>query len=183
MVIYMFRLYIVFILLFLINSCASNVKTVSKNDTNYNDLWIKKVSGKKVVAPNGYLYTFDEKGNVEYKISGIVRGKGVFVYAESETNAYYYEKIPLDYVANDIRGLSEISKSNVNMFVGFVISNDKIKMTSGYTKEYNDRLADWKKNNLTIYSTLREGKDMSEYPIPNIEEVNLYNTIEFGALR
>ena len=89
----------------------------------------------------------------------------------------------MDYVANDIRGLSEISKSNVNMFVGFVISNDKIKMTSGYTKEYNDRLADWKKNNLTIYSTLREGKDMSEYPIPNIEEVNLYNTIEFGALR
>ena len=176
------RLYIVFVLLFLITSCSSNQKLAQK-DRNYNNLWIKTVSGKSVMAPNGYLYTFKENGNVEYKINGIVRGKGIFVYAESETNAYYYENMPLGYVANDIRGLSEISKSNVNMFVGFVISNDKIKMTSGYTKEYNDRLADWKKNNLTIYSTLREGKDMSEYPIPNIEEVNLYNTIEFGALR
>ena len=56
-------------------------------------------------------------------------------------------------------------------------------MTSGYTKEYKKRLSDWKKSNLTIYNTLREGKDMSEYPIPLIEEVDKFNTIEFGRLR
>ena len=176
------RLYITFVLLFLITSCASNVK-VSEHNVDYNDLWIKTVSGKSVMAPNGYLYTFKENGNVEYKINGMVRGKGIFVCAESETNAYYYENMPLGYVANDIKGLSEISKSNVNMFVGFIISNDKIKMTSGYTKEYNDRLDNWKKNNLTIYYTLREGKDMREYPIPYMKELNLNNTIEFGKLR
>ena len=36
---------------------------------------------------------------------------------------------------------------------------------------------------LTIYNTLREGKDMYEYPIPFIEEVDNFNTIEFGTLR
>ena len=44
-------------------------------------------------------------------------------------------------------------------------------------------VSDWKKNNLTIYNTLREGKDMYEYPIPFIEEVDNFNTIEFGTLR
>lgn len=138
------RLYITFVLLFLITSCASNVK-LSEHDINYNDLWIKTVGGKSVMAPNVYLYTFKENGNVEYKINGMVCGKGAFVYAESETNAYYYKNMSLDYAAYDIKGLSEMPRSNVDMFVGFIISNDKIKMTSGYTKEYNSRLSDWKK--------------------------------------
>ena len=46
--------YFIFILLFLI-SCASNTKVYNKN---YDNIWINRVKGKSVVAPNGYLYTF-----------------------------------------------------------------------------------------------------------------------------
>lgn len=174
----MLKFYSVVILLFTITSCASNVKV---SQSQYNSVWIKAVKGKSVVAPNGYLYTFTDNGNVEYKINGMKRGTGIFLYAESPTNAYYYEKMPLSYVAYDIR--DSIPKSNVNMLVGFILDQGKLKMTSGYTKEYKNRLSIWKKNNLTIYNTFREGKDMSEYPIPSIEEVDKYNTIEFGKLR
>lgn len=175
----MIRLYSISVFLFLITACASNDKVA---DSNYNNVWIKKVSGKSVMAPNGYLYTFKKNGNVEYKINGMVTGRGVFLYAETATNAYYYEKMPLSYVAYGVR--DSIPNTNVNMFVGFVLDdNGKIKMTSGYTKEYQSRLSDWKKSNLTIYNTLREGKDMSEYPIPYVEEVNTLNLIEFGVLR
>lgn len=175
----MIRLYSVSIFLFLVTACASNVKVA---DENYNNAWIKKVGGKSVMAPNGYLYTFKENGNVEYKINGMVRGRGIFLYAETATNAYYYEKMPLSYVAYSVR--DSIPNTNVNMFVGFIVDNNgKIKMTSGYTKEYQSRLTDWKKNNLTIYNTLREGRDMSGYPIPYVEEVNTLNLIEFGILR
>ena len=62
----MIRLYSVCIFILLIISCASNVKT--KNN-NYNSVWIKKVKGKSILAPNGYLYTFQDNGNVEYKNS------------------------------------------------------------------------------------------------------------------
>ncbi|PTY39956.1 hypothetical protein [Brachyspira hampsonii] len=174
----MLKLYSIFVLLFIISSCASNVKV---SESKYNSIWIKSVKGKSVLAPNGYLYTFKENGNVEYKINGMKRGTGIFLYAESSTNAYYYEKMPLNYVAYDVR--DSIPNSNVNMLVGFILNNGVLEMTSGYTKEYQKRLSDWKKTNLTIYNTLREGKDMSEYPIPLIEEVDNFNTIEFGALR
>ncbi|WP_295161313.1 hypothetical protein [uncultured Brachyspira sp.] len=178
----MIKLFSVSILLFLISSCASNIKTVSH--TNYDNIWIKTVRGKRVMAPNGYLYTFTDDGNVEYKINGIKIGTGVFLYAESPTNAYYYEKMPIKYVAYDIYDIkSSLYESNVNMFVGFIIQNGKLKMTSGYNKEYKKRLSDWKKNNLTIYNTLKNGKDMLEYPIPYIEELDKENTIEFGILR
>lgn len=175
----MHKICIIFTLLFII-SCASNIK-VSKEKVNYDNLWIKTVGGKSVLAPNGFLYTFKENGNVEYKVNGILYGKGIFLYAESETNAYYYEKLQLNNVAYDILGA--IPSSNVNIFVGFIVDNNTVKMTSGYTKEYYDRLSNWKKNNLTIFKTLRDGRDMSEYPIPFINEVNLYDTIEFGKLR
>lgn len=175
----MIRLYSVCIFILLIISCASNVKT--KNN-NYNSVWIKKVKGKSILAPNGYLYTFQDNGNVEYKINGMVRGRGIFLYAESPTNAYYYEKTPLKYVANDIR--DSIPKTTVNMYVGFVLdNNNRMKMTLGYTKDYYNRVSYWRKNNLTIYNTIREGKDMSEYPIPYMEEVDFRNIIEFGTLR
>ena len=175
----MIRLYSICIFLFLIISCASNVKT-PKN--NYNSAWIKKVKGKSVLAPNGYLYTFQDNGNVEYKINGMVRGRGIFLYAESPTNAYYYEKTPLNYVADGIR--DAIPKTTVNMYVGFVLdNNNRMKMTLGYTKDYYNRLSYWRKNNLTMYNTIREGKDMSEYPIPYTEEVDFRNIIEFGTLR
>ncbi|ASJ20665.1 hypothetical protein [Brachyspira hampsonii] len=174
----MLKLYSIFILLFIISSCASNVKV---SDSEYNNVWVKSVKGKSVLAPNGYLYTFKENGDVEYKINGMKGGTGIFLYAESSTNAYYYEKMPLNYVAYDVR--DSIPNSNVNMLVGFILNNGRLEMTSGYTKEYKKRLSDWKKNNLTIYNTLREGKDMSEYPIPLIEEVDNFNTIEFGTLR
>ena len=136
---------------------------------------------KNMLKPNGYLYTFKENGNVEYKVNGMKRGTGIFLYAESGTNAYYYEKMPLSYVAYDVR--DSIPNDKVDMFVGFILNNGKLEMTAGYTKEYKKRLSDWKKSNLTIYNTLREGKDMSEYPIPLIEEVDKFNTIEFGRLR
>lgn len=174
----MLKLYSIVVLLFIVTSCASNVKV---SQSKYNSVWIKAVKGKSVLAPNGYLYTFKENGNVEYKVNGMKRGTGIFLYAESGTNAYYYEKMPLNYVAYDVR--DSIPNSNVNMLVGFILNNGTLEMTSGYTKEYKKRLSDWKKNNLTIYNTLREGKDMSEYPIPLIEEVDNFNTIEFGKLR
>ena len=53
----MIRLYSISVFLFLITACASNDKVA---DSNYNNVWIKKVSGKSVMAPNGYLYTFKE---------------------------------------------------------------------------------------------------------------------------
>lgn len=175
----MIRLYSVSILLFLITSCASNTKISSPK--NYNDIWIKTVKGKSVLAPNGYLYTFKDNGNVEYKINGMKKGTGILLYADTPNSAYYYEKMPLNYVAYDVR--DNIPKSNVNMLVGFILNNGKLEMTLGYTKEYKSRLLNWKKNNLTIYNSLREGKDMSDYPIPTIEEVDKSNTIEFGSLR
>lgn len=172
--------YIVCILLFLITSCASNTKLAEVK--NYNNVWIKKVKGKSVMAPNGYLYIFKDDGNVEYRINGMKRGTGVLLYAETPTNAYYYEKMPLRYVASEVR--DSVPDDNVQMVVGFILdNNDSLKMTLGYTKEYKQRLADWRKNNLTIYNTLREGKDMSEYPIPNQEEVDKRNIVEFGVLR
>ena len=174
----MLKFYSIVILLFTITSCASNVKV---SQSKYNSVWIKAVKGKSVLAPNGYLYTFKENGNVEYKVNGMKRGTGIFLYAESGTNAYYYEKMPLSYVAHDVR--DSIPNDKVDMFVGFILNNGRLEMTTGYTKEYKKRLSDWKKNNLTIYNTLREGKDMSEYPIPFIEEVDNFNTIEFGTLR
>lgn len=174
----MIKYYNIIILLFVITSCASNT-SISKN--NYDSVWIKNVKGKSVKAPNGYIYTFKEDGNVEYKINGIKGGTGIFLYAESSTNAFYYEKMPLNYIANDIK--DNIPKSNINMFVSFIIADDKLKMSSGYKKEYYTRLSDWKKNNLTIYNTLRNGKDMSEYPIPYIDEIDINNSIEFGILR
>ncbi|WP_295158248.1 hypothetical protein [uncultured Brachyspira sp.] len=175
----MIKFYSIISLLFIITSCASNTKTASQK--NYNDIWIKTVKGKSVVAPNGYLYTFKDNGNVEYKMNGSKSRTGIFVYADTPNTAYYYEKMPLNNIAYDIR--DSIPSSNVSMYVMFMISNNKLKMTSGYTKEYKDRLLSWKKNNLTIYNTLREGKDMSEYPIPYIEEVDKANQIEFGSLR
>lgn len=173
------KLYFIFILLFLI-SCASNTKIQSKN---FDKLWINKVKGKSVVAPNGYLYTFFDNGNVEYEINGKKRGMGFFIYAESETNAYYYEKMSLDYVAHEVRGISSIPKTNVSMYVSFIISSDNLKMTSGYTKNYYVRLHAWKKDNLNMFGALKDGKDMSEYPVPYINEINFNNTIEFGKLR
>ena len=148
-----------------------------------------KLAAKKQNAQKSYIDalvtlqdTFKKNGNVEYKINGMVTGRGVFLYAETATNAYYYEKMPLSYVAYGVK--DSIPNTNVNMFVGFILDdNGKIKMTSGYTKEYQSRLSDWKKSNLTIYNTLRDGKDMSEYPIPYVEEVNTLNLIEFGVLR
>lgn len=151
------KLYFIFILLFLI-SCASNTKIQSKN---FYKLWINKVKGKSVVAPNGYLYTFFDNGNVEYEINGKKRGMGFFIYAESETNAYYCEKMSLDYVAHEVRGISSIPKTNVSMYVSFIISSD----------------------NLNMFGALKDGKDMSEYPVPYINEINFNNTIEFGKLR
>lgn len=173
--------YIVCILLFLITSCASNTK-LADGGKNYNSVWIKKVKGKSVMAPNGYLYVFKDNGNVEYRINGMKRGSGTLLYAETPTNAYYYEKMPLKYVAREVR--DSIPDDSVKMVVGFILdNNNRLKMTLGYTREYNQRLADWRKNNLTIYNTLREGKDMSEYPIPNPEEVDNRNIVEFGVLR
>ncbi|WP_300369250.1 hypothetical protein [Brachyspira sp.] len=175
----MIKFYSVLSLLFIITSCASNPKTVSQK--NCNDIWIKTVKGKSVIAPNGYLYTFKDNGNIEYKINGMKKGTGVFIYADTENTAYYYERLPLNNLAYDIR--DTIPSSNVNMYVMFMLDNNKLKMTSGYTKEYKNRLSNWKKNNLTIYNTLRDGKDMSEYPVPYMEEVDKANTIEFGSLK
>ena len=110
------------ILLFLI-SCASNTKVYNKN---YDNIWINRVKGKSVVAPNGYLYTFMNNGSVEYEINGKKRGIGFFIYAESETNAYYYEKMSLDYVAHNVQGISSVPKTNISMYVSFVLSNDNL---------------------------------------------------------
>ena len=63
--------YFIFILLFLI-SCASNTKVYNKN---YDNIWINRVKGKSVVAPNGYLYTFMDNGSVEYEINGEKRNR------------------------------------------------------------------------------------------------------------
>lgn len=171
--------YFIFILLFLI-SCVSNTKVYNKN---YDNIWINRVKGKSVVAPNGYLYTFMDNGSVEYEINGKKRGIGFFIYAESETNAYYYEKMSLDYVAHNVQGISSVPKTNISMYVSFVLSNDNLKMTSGYTKSYYNRLSDWKKNNLNMFGALKDGKDMSEYPVPYLEEINFNNFIEFGKLK
>ena len=55
------KLFLFFLLLFFTFSCASNMKTANRN---YNNIWIKKVKGKRVVAPNGYLYTFLDNGDI-----------------------------------------------------------------------------------------------------------------------
>ena len=171
------RLYFIFILLFL-TSCASNTKVYNKN---YDDIWVRKVRGKSVVAPNGYLYTFMDNGSVEYGINGKKMGIGFFVYAENENKAYYYERISLNNIAYNIQ--ASVPKTNVSMYVSFILSNDNIKMTSGYTKDYYARLSAWKKSNLNMFGILKEGKDMSEYPIPYINEINFNNFIEFGKLK
>lgn len=171
------KLYFVFILLFVM-SCASNTKVYNRN---YDDIWVSRVKGKSVVAPNGYLYTFMDNGSVEYAINGKKMGIGFFVYAESESKAYYYERISLHNIAYNIQ--APLPKTNVSMYVSFVISNDSLMMTSGYTKNYYNRLSAWKKSNLNMFGVLREGKDMSEYPIPYIDEINFNKFIEFGKLQ
>ncbi len=175
----MIKLYSVLSMLFIITSCASNPKIADQK--NYNDIWLKMVKGKSVVAPNGYLYTFKDNGNVEYKINGRKRGTGVFLYADTPNTAYYYEKLPLKNLAYDVK--DSVPSVNVNMYVMFMIHNNRLKMTSGYTREYKNKVLNWKRENLTIYNTLRDGKDMSEYPVPLMEEVDRANTIEFGVLR
>ena len=78
------KLYFVFILLFLVSCASANTKVYDKN---YDDIWVSKVKGKSVVAPNGYLYTFMDNGSVEYGINGKKSGVGFFVYAENESKA------------------------------------------------------------------------------------------------
>lgn len=174
------KLLSIFLLLFFTLSCASNMKTANRN---YNNIWIKKVRGKRVVAPNGYLYTFLDNGDVEYSLFGKKRGIGKFDYAESETNAYYYEVTPLKKVARNVRTTSEIPNKKINMYVSFILNENNISMTSDYTRAYYNRLNAWNKNNLNLYGFLREDKDMSDYPIPNPDEVEFNKPINFGVLR
>ncbi len=179
----MFKLYIISLLSsFLIFSCASTT-TMAHLNKSYNNDWIRSVKGKKVVAPNGYLYHFEDNGNVEYKLFGKTVGRGIFVYADSSTNAYYYEDISLKRVASDVKGLYNYNSTNVSMYLAFILDNNNIKMTSGYTKDYYTRLSNWKKSNLTLSGFVREGSDLSDYPIPYISEVDFNKTIEFGKLR
>ena len=124
--------YIVCILLFLITSCASNTK-LADGGKNYNSVWIKKVKGKSVMAPNGYLYVFKDNGNVEYRINGMKRGSGTLLYAETPTNAYYYEKMPLKYVAREVR--DSIPDDSVKMVVGFILDNNKNSEFSNHIKK------------------------------------------------
>ena len=79
----MLKLYSIVILLFTITSCASNVKV---SQSKYNSVWIKAVKGKSVLAPNGYLYTFKENGNVELAKSSIDPNKVIRINIHSYTN-------------------------------------------------------------------------------------------------
>ena len=174
------KLFGIFLLLFFTFSCASNMKTAN---INYNNICIILFKGKRVVAPNGYLYTFLDNGDVEYSLFGKKRGVGKFDYAESETNAYYYEVTPLKKVVHNVKTTSEIPNKKVNMYVSFILDGNNISMTSDYTRAYYNRLNTWNKNNLNLYGFLREGKDITEYPIPNPDEVEFNRPINFGVLR
>ena len=176
----MYKAFCIFIMMFTILSCASSGSIVSKN---YDKIWINKVKGRSVVAPNGYLYTFLNNGDVEYSLFGKKRGIGKFAYAPTETNAYYYEVLPLKRVVRDVKTLSPIPNKKVNMYVSFILRDKNIAMTSDYKREYYNRLNIWNKKNLDVYGFLREDKDISEYPIPIPDEVELNKTIEFGTLR
>ncbi|WP_252832269.1 hypothetical protein [Brachyspira pilosicoli] len=69
------------------------------------------------------------------------------------------------------------------MYVSFILDGNNISMTSDYTRAYYNRLNTWNKNNLNLYGFLREGKDITEYPIPNPDEVEFNRPINFGVLR
>ena len=179
----MFRLYIISLLFSIITLSCASITTTALTNKSYDNEWVRSVRGKQVVAPNGYLYCFTENGNVEYKLLGKTVGRGIFVYADSSTNAYYYEDISLKRVVSDVKGVYAHNLTNVSMYVAFILENNNIKMTSGYTKDYYTRLSTWKKNNLTISGFIREGSDLNEYPIPYISEIDLNKTINFGKLR
>lgn len=183
----MFR-YVFVLIAFVFISCSTTKdvkidKVYENAEINYDKIWIEKIKNKSVVAPNGYMYKFKDNGDVEYSALGAKSGVGFFVKALSETNAYYYEKVPMKNLIYYIKGIKNFPDKNIDMYVSFIIETNGIKMTKDYTDDYYKKVNDWRKTNLDIYGVLKNDGDLLSYPVPSIEEVDLNNTIYFGNMR
>lgn len=143
-----------------------------------NDMWLSKVALKTVVG--NYIYTFKENGDVTYTTPERITKTVMFYKAESGSKAYYYGKIYLKDLVATSSLIPQAYDKEINLYIGFVIEGNSLKMTSNYNKDYYKRLENWVLQNSYNDGVIKENADWSGYPIPKIEEINFSNLTFIG---